>query len=301
MMTNKSLSALMRHLNGVSAILKARGVENLRSDSSRRTFFEYRSIHLPIAISTRKANFLSLPEWINPPWKALEPLSASKLGTVIDIGFELPVLMQRLDELQEQAQIGLENELSSHINSLILDGLVVQQDFDNWERRIRGGDEMSSLYIPRQTKWTALDIDLSDIYPVSYDFVNWDNASGLSYYEMLRIFLNTLLIDIEAFSRRSNIVPPALSSINTRILAQKSIESGDRICQSLGWFLEDNKKLIRRMVILAPFESARTLFARLCQEGTRNAAQDVAIARRDKFCKAVTRHIRDSGLPVWAE
>ncbi|CZR63374.1 uncharacterized protein PAC_13271 [Phialocephala subalpina] len=281
MMTNKSLSALMHHLNGVSAILKTRGVENLQSDSSRRTFYEYRSIHLPIALSTRKANFLSLPKWINPPWKTLEPLSASKLGTVIDIGFEIPVLMEKFDNLQQQEQIASVPDMASQMNSLILDGLAIQQAFNDWERRIRGRDDMPSLYIPRQAKWSALNLDVeSNIYPISFDFANWDNASGLSYYEMLQIFLNTLLIDIKTFARRSNIAPHALAAMNSQILAQNSIDCADRICQSVEWFLEDNKKLIGRMVILAPFESARALFARLSLEATGEASQDAFVGER---------------------
>ncbi|KAF8853741.1 hypothetical protein BDZ45DRAFT_66939 [Acephala macrosclerotiorum] len=209
--------------------------------------------------------------------------------------------MDKFDKLQQQAHIKSETKILSQMNSLILDGMAIQQALDNWERRTRGGDEMPSLYIPRQAKWTALNINLSDMYPLSYDFANWDNASGLSYYEMLQIFLNTLLIDIETFSRRSNLAPPALSGINTQILAQRCIECGDRICQSVEWFLEDNKKLIGRMVILAPFESARALFARLVQEGTGDSAQDAALIKKHKFCETVTRHIRESGLPIWAE
>ncbi|KUJ16286.1 uncharacterized protein LY89DRAFT_669816 [Mollisia scopiformis] len=304
MMTNKSLSALMRHLNGVNAILKASGVQGLQSESSRRTFYEYRSIYLPIALSVRKPNFLSSSEWINPTWKRLEPLSSSNLHTVIDIGFGIPVLMEKFDELQQQdQQADSATYVESQLNNIILEGLAMQQAFDDWEYRVRDGNEEIQLYIPRLAKSPdPLDIyGNGEVYSISFTFANWDNASGLSYHEMLQITLNTLLTDIEAYARRSNLHPPALSGIDASNLNKKSIECADRVCQSVEWFLEDHKRLIGRMVILAPFETARGLFARLCRDSIGDVLQDAVLIKKRKFCEMTTQRIRDSGLPVWAE
>lgn len=52
---------------GAEAMLKSRGVENLNSHASRRTFQEFRSIQLPICLTTRKVSFLCLHEWSKSP------------------------------------------------------------------------------------------------------------------------------------------------------------------------------------------------------------------------------------------
>jgi hypothetical protein len=296
MMTNKSLTALMRHLNGITAILKTSGVQSLQSESSRRTFYEYRSIYLPIALSIRKANFLSSPEWINPPWKRSEPLSASKLHTVSDIGFEIPGLMERFDQLQQHEHDNSTQWMLSQLNNLILEGLTLQQAFADWGDRVLGEQEKGLFYIPRQARPMG---NYHSPYPISFTFKNWDIAGGLSYHDMLQIFLYTLLIDIETFAQHSKINPPALSGINSLDLTQRSIECADQICQSTEWFLEDHKKLIGRMMILAPFEAAKGLFLRLARDVTGDAEQDEMLKMKNRFCEMITRRIVDSGSPVW--
>jgi hypothetical protein len=50
MTSNKSFTALVHHLQGVGAILRDSGVENLRSLPSRRVYWEYRvmEVHTPM-------------------------------------------------------------------------------------------------------------------------------------------------------------------------------------------------------------------------------------------------------------
>jgi len=117
---------------------------------------------------------------------------------------------------------------------------------------------------------------------------------------MSQIYTNSLLIDLERITEASESpgpkpIPP---QINTFELMQQSIDSADRICQSIEYFLEDNKRLIGRMVVLAPFETARSLFSQLSKTGTGFAEENGSLIEKVRFCDAVTRRIKDSGLPI---
>ncbi|KAK0119670.1 hypothetical protein ONS95_011107 [Cadophora gregata] len=260
-MANRSLSSLMQHLGGVAAILRGRGVGRLQTPTSRRTFYEYRAIQLPVDLVLRQASFLSSQEWINPPWKQSEPQSITHLQTVIDIAFTIPVLMQKFDLVQQRtAQVPEETSHLESLYQLMIKALAVQRAFDNWELRLRGGDEISQLYIARlatSIKQSAVD-NLESIYPVSFAFPTWDAASAAIYYDMSRIYLNGLLIAMQNAIYSSN---TSSDMVNTQHVTIKSIACADRICQSIDWFFEDNKRMIGRMVVLAPFEAAKSLFA----------------------------------------
>ncbi len=45
-----------------------------------------------------------------------------------------------------------------------------------------------------------------NIYPISFEFTNWDIASGLMYHEMGQLFLNSLLIDMDLLVGRHSSV-----------------------------------------------------------------------------------------------
>jgi len=305
MMANKSYDYLLRHLGGVEAILIDRGVENLQSPTSRRTFYEYRSIHRPISLAARKSNFLSLPEWIDPPWKASEPHSTTYLQTISDVAFQLPILMERFDRSRGSMQhFKLERNTNDRImDTLIQDALDIQLELDRWERRLRAGNDISQFCIPRLSRTVEspkID-DLGNIFPVSYGYPNWDIASGLIYWDMVQIFLNTFLLGVVDYTNRHDILLPTLAMLNARDVRKKSIEAADRLCSSIEWFFKDNKRLIGRMVILAQFKSARSLYARLLKEGAKDELCHEELVRKSLFCEKVTERIQEGGLPIWAK
>ncbi|PVH82204.1 hypothetical protein DL98DRAFT_514250 [Cadophora sp. DSE1049] len=300
MMANKSPVSLMQHLGGVGAILKGRGVKKLQTPTSRRTFYEYRAIQLPVDLVLRQASFLSSPEWIDPPWKFAEPQSITRLQTVIDIAYSIPVLMQKFHSIQRSAQVSGD---MSHLESLyhiMLEALGVQKGFDNWKFRFQGSDETSQLYVPRlATRIEKPEVDiLESIYPVSFTFPTWDAASASVYYEMSRIYLNDLLIAMQNAIHHFN---TSSDMVDTEHLTRNSIACADRVCQSIEWFFEDHKKMIGRMVVLAPFEAARGLFAQLCEAGTGNQELDSSLKQKARFCETATQKIKDDGLPIWEE
>lgn len=204
-MAYRSFDKLLHHLNGVGANLISRGVGNLRSYTSRRTFFEYRSIYLPINLGTRVSNFLSLPEWINPPWKDEEPHSRTALQTVLDISFRVPPLMEGFERIRGFPTTGF--PLIGDANIRFIDGILqhaleIQADLERWDQRLRKErDDLPDIYIPRKARaFATSDMnDLHDVFPDSYSFPNWDIASGLIYREMIQIYLNTFLLEIMAY------------------------------------------------------------------------------------------------------
>jgi len=141
-MANKSYDSLLHHLGGVGAILRSRSRESAFSYKSKNTLYEYRSIHLPIALTNQKPNFRGQPERIDPPWKSSVPYSATYLQTILDIGFRVPILMERLDRTRSWIYHSiLESKTNDRVtNNLILDSLDIRLDLDHWERRLRSGN-----------------------------------------------------------------------------------------------------------------------------------------------------------------
>ncbi len=122
-MANKSSASLIQHLGGVGVILKERGAAKLRPSTSRRTFYEYRAIEFPFDLVMRRSSFLSLPEWINSPWKLLEPHGATQSQTSIDIGFRIPVLMESFDRVRHATQVSWDTRSINILRKLILKAL----------------------------------------------------------------------------------------------------------------------------------------------------------------------------------
>ncbi|KAH7355129.1 hypothetical protein BKA65DRAFT_234358 [Rhexocercosporidium sp. MPI-PUGE-AT-0058] len=299
---NKSSASLMQHLGGVGAILKGRGVEKVQTSTSRRTFFEYRAIQLAVDLVLRQASFLSSPDWIEPPWKQSEPQSNTRLQTAVDIAFSIPVLMQNFDTVRQLAQASDNPNHSEDLFQLVAEALGVQEAFDRWDTRSRGIDGTNQLYIPRLVSSIEKPQvgNIGSIYPVSFTFSNWDTASALVYYEMSRIYLNGLLIHMEACFRQCNSNnSTSVNAVDAKNLTSKSIACADRICHSIEWFFEDHKRMIGRMVILAPFEAARGLFAQLCEVDCVDPELNASLKQKAKFCETVTQKIKDGGLPAW--
>jgi hypothetical protein len=254
-------------------------------------------------LATRRACFLSMPEWINPPWKAAEPHSAANLQTVSDIAFRIPLVMEQFDHIHSLTHMrGPIVEWNKDIaHNLTLETLGIHSALEDWGSRINDPGSKLQYYTSRPASIAgspAIDA-FKRIYPISFAFPNWDNAAAFVYHAMSQIYTNSLLIDLErltlhSYSPESKTVPP---QIETRELMDESIECADRICKSVEYFLEDNKMLIGRMVVLAPFEAARSLFSQL-ETGTGDAEKDTFLVERVRFCDAVTQRIKDRGLPI---
>ena len=182
------------------------------------------------------------------------------------------------------------------------EALSVHSALDEWGSRLSNPSSRLQYYTSRPaSSIEILAIDnKNNIYPTSFAFPNWDNAAAFVYHAMSQININTLLIDLERITQGSDspgskTIPPR---VNTLELTEESIECADRICQSIEYFLGDNRRLIGRMVVLAPFETAKSFFSQLSKAGTGNAEKDSSLIEKVKFCDAVTRRIKDSGLPI---
>lgn len=249
-------------------------MENIRTATSRRTFYEFRAIKLVLELGSRKSSFLISPEWIDPPWKASESHGATHLQSVIDVALQIPVLMEKVDHAHHllESQASDEETVIQIINNLILEAENIQSNFEQWDHDLPDGSLRSAQYTPRKAGdfESSVGSSTEKVYPISFSFTNWDIASGLIYYEMSHIYLNSLLIDLEQTKQASSAPEPNTNQPNPKIqnLTRKSIQSANRICQSVEYFLEDNKLLIGRIVVLAPFEVARSVFSQLCSNGT---------------------------------
>ena len=176
-----------------------------------------------------------------------------------------------------------------------------------WESLIREGDDTTQLYIPRLAGFLHSNEESGEdgkIFPFSYDFPSFDIATILVYYEMFQIFLYGILIDIklcspsarQSKSDQSDFDSP---SIDIRDLTSKSIDCADRICQSAEYFFDGSTQITGRMVMLCPFQAAKSLFARLTQTGTGDDQQDIIMRRKVEFCNDVAKRFAEQELHAW--
>ncbi|KAF4628392.1 hypothetical protein G7Y89_g9753 [Cudoniella acicularis] len=266
MIANQSVNSFTQHLRGFGALLQGIGVHSLSSIAGRRVFYEYRAMDITISLSARRATFLSSPNWLNPPWDPLEVHQSNPLQTLIDRCIGVPALMEKWD-------IAVQNNMlnPNTLNDFIQEALEFQTTINDWEIRLRG-DEKTQLYIGQisQPNNSPNYENSANFFPISYRFPTFDIAGALMYYDTVQILLYELLVEMGFACRRLKASSPdsflgvEVEEINTPDLIEKSAECADRICQSVDYFFDKDKRMIGRIVILLPFETARGFYGRLC-------------------------------------
>ena len=263
---------------------------------------------MTVSLATRRASFLSLPEWLNPPWNKYDPHSSNPLQTLIDSAILLPALMEYWDRSRRSAPLArVDNKIDPHIaNNFVQDALGIQRAINDWEANLRGGDDKSHLYIAHLAtlKDSSEAENSGRVWPISYTFPNFEIAAALMYFETVHIFLYGLLIEMVISAENGEDLDPKDSgiaghSLNIEELTTKSLECADRICQSFEYFFERDKRMIGRIVILSPFEAVRGLFARLHRTGTGDVNRDVSLAQKLRFCDEIAQRIKAEGLLIW--
>lgn len=284
-------------------MLNARGAENLQSAASRRTFYEYRAIQLPVCLATRRASYLCLPEWIDPPWKSLEPNSSSLMQTLIDPAFQLPVLMESFDKTRIAMQLKPADTGSSQqvLEKLKRDAFGIEKAIEEWDTKIYGGEEKLTLYnADFSESFGSLKDETPVPYLTTYTFHKFEVAAALMYSEMIKIFLYQLIIDLTTCARVGSANDnEKIFKIDSGKYTTKATESADRICQSTGYFLEDHKRMVGRMVFLNPFAAAKSFLGGLSNAGTGSPEKDALLNTKTKYCEAVNSRCKAEGLPVW--
>lgn len=259
---------------------------------------------MTISLASRRASFLSEPQWLSPPW-ASDPFSSNPLQTLIDSAILLPALMQKWDRITWKNQThGLESESTKHcyfVDSFIQDTLKIKGAINDWEADLRGGDDKSQLYIAHLSKHLA-NVKVSSeaeepgtIFPISYSFPSFDIAAAVVYYETVHIFLNGFLLELILYPQTSNLS----SRLSRHDLILESLDCADRICQSLEYFFQRDKRMIGRFVILSPFEAVRRLYVRLLKTEAENIALVDLLVRKLRFCKTIAQRIKAEGLLLW--
>lgn len=260
---------------------------------------------MTVSLATRRASFLSLPQWLNPPWKSHDLQSSNPLQTLIDSAIHLPALVENWDTTRLSAQLaGVDNKIDTQVvNDFVHDALAIQRAINDWEADLRGRDNKSQLYIAHLAD-TQHSSEASSPWIFFYKFPNFEIAAALMYYETIHIFLYQFITEMIISTQTANALDSKYSSsplqnFNIQDITAKSLECADRICQSLEYFFQRDMRMIGRIVILSPFEAVRRLFARLHQNGTGDVFQDIALAEKMRFCDMIAERIRAEGLLIW--
>ena len=260
---------------------------------------------MTVSLATRRTSILSLPQWLNPPWKTHDSQSSNPLQTLIDSAIHLPALMENWDRTRLSAQLaGVGNKIDIHVvDDFVQNALAIQRAVNDWEADLHGRDDKSQLYIAHLAD-TQPSSEYSIPWIFSYKFPSFEIAAALVYYETVHIFLYQFITEMILSTHTTNALDSKYSSVpvqdfNIQDLTAKSLECADRICQSLEYFFQRDMRMIGRIVILSPFEAVRSLFARLHRVGTGDVFQDVALARKMRFCDKIAERIRAEGLLIW--
>ena len=244
---------------------------------------------LTIDLALRRSSFLSSPEYLNPPWKANDAHSRCNLQEIIDIGYHLPPLMEILDKTKAGIKSLSNNEKNfKDLRGLIRRAWKLETSLVNWEHRHMRRKQVF-IANPSQSK-----TDEGKIYSLCYIFADFDLASAWVYGEMMKIYLYDILIDATLLSP-----PKSPFRVDVGIYSRKAIETADNVCMCLDYFLVDYKKLTTRLVCLAPFQAAKTLFEKFAGNGTAGADLQDALKGKIRFCEMVYRRGQELGFPAW--
>jgi hypothetical protein len=214
--------------------------------------------------------------------------------------------MEDWDKAVRQAE-GLPPMEQNALNNFMQHACEIQFMLKEWESNLRG-DATTQLYIAHLSgSRFNRNSGTEGAYPtISYQFPSFDIGAALVYFEAVQIFLAELLVQMAMYSQKvlkieetTEQPTPEHYQIKTRELTAKSLERADRICQSLDYFFEKDKRMIGLIVILLPFEAARSLYVRVKGSGIADADQEAAVAERIRFCERVTEHIKAQGLLLW--
>jgi hypothetical protein len=226
---------------------------------------------MTVSLATRRSSFLSLPQWLNPPWKTHDSQSSNPLQTLIDSAIRLPALMENWDRTRVSAELtGADKKIDIHVvDDFVQEALAIQRAVNDWEANLRGQDDKSQLYIAHLAD-TQHSSEASIPWIFSYKFPSFEIAAALMYYETVHIFIYQFITEMILSTQTTNALDSKYPSIpvhdfTVQDLTAKSLECADRICQSLEYFFQRDMRMIGRIIILSPFEAVRGLFARLHQ------------------------------------
>ena len=194
-----------------------------------------------------------------------------------------------------------------------------------WESDLQNQDERVQLYLCRFSSWNNATLDPDEslygkIFPVSYTFPSFELAAALIYHEAVKTFVLELIGDItqyiedrlERFSSLIVVGSPTMievddiakrgntgatsGDISPRSVADlrgASIDAASRICSSLEYFFEKDKKVIGQMVSLFPFEAAHRIFRKY-----ESAFEGNRYRRELLFCDMVVKRLQREGIPT---
>jgi hypothetical protein len=194
-----------------------------------------------------------------------------------------------------------------------------------WESSLQNQDERVQLYLCRFSSWNNATRDPEEslygkIFPVSYTFPSFELAAALIYHEAVKTFVLELIGDVRKYiedglERFSSVVvagSPTMIEVDDILkrgntgatsgdifprsvadLRHASIDAASRICSSLEYFFEKDKKVIGRMISLFPFETAHRILKKYGSACKGNRGR-----RELLFCDMVVERLQREGIPT---
>lgn len=259
----------------------------------------YHTLRMPCNLGCSSRSQANSPSSaVKPSWKSEEPNSSSYLQTLIDPAIHLPCVMQAFDKIQAEMQSDPSDDEDNFtlLDSLIKIVLRVGNAISEWDAKLRGGDGRLQIYkewLPVKT----LDDATPVAYSIQFSFISFEVAAAFIFCEMTKIFLYQLIIDMTTCARGSTTDDyKSFSDIDIRKYKTKAMKSADKLCQSTDYFFVQHQRMVGRMIMFFPLETAQTLLCNLSKTGTGDPAQDALLELKVGFCESVQTSLRTEGL-----
>jgi hypothetical protein len=207
------------------------------------------------SLTHRRETFLSLPEWVERPWK-VSPKTL--LDELLDPLFDVPAIYQQSDELSHETdQILLQDGFRSIIAKCLKVEYALRSLYENFEKSASGPlywPELSTLESPLD------DTSSGKVFPVSFHFpaffvaqVSTTYWSGMMAVHHQLMYAYNKLAAIESSTTSSSINDVLLrqtsagngiysvvpSDLRSREHSDKWKSMVKNICQSVEYYLQD--------------------------------------------------------------
>jgi hypothetical protein len=213
------------------------------------------------AILSRKPTFLELHEWQNVPFQQHFP---SPMQRLLSCAAVLPSLLQKADFIKRIPS----QDCFAATREVVLALTEVLEALQQWEQSYKSSSR-GPLYWPKPIR-DADPCDANTFRPPFW-FPNATTATALIHFWAFQVICLTQIEQLEVLYE----IPRGCTGLDncpTIQILEGPIDFSVKICQSMGYFLEDQMKIYGPAAAIFPFQIAyETLFLylRQCTEQTK--------------------------------
>lgn len=244
----------LSHAAGVARLLEARGPESYTTEKGHAVFLHSRIFTIIHATTSRKACFLSQPEWMTVPWKNH---AKSMTHQFIDVMAFLPVLLETYDNTERNKSVGSEEQRRAR-QSLLAQCAILNSQLHRWYAQLCG-------HYKGRTLWHTLPSDEDD---TSYPFPHFFSFNDHFLAYIIMLYWTTALVIQATMCQIAHLLnqdlDPGNGLLYSETILPPSIDPlfyAMNIVQSLPYFLHPEMGTLGPNLALFPMGMTFAFFA----------------------------------------